>query len=184
MCLGFTICFFLHIFAVIIENLTDMKITKFFMMLVAAAAMMFVACNKDDHKDKTPTEAAANTLVYNGKVYQMRSTYKYEQSGRVYIDAYAMDTLDNGLPIFKIISDNPGNGTYDLTNGGGVFFGLTSEVEYITGFHSSDTYSSGTVTIEKDENAFRMKMIGQVANGPAVSFHIYVPVSEWEQLEW
>ena len=110
-----------------------MKVTRFLMMFVAAAAMMFAGCGKEDNNNEnvnnnTPTEATENTLLYNGKLFQMTSTYRYEQSGRVYIDAYAVETLDNNMPIFHIISDNPGNGTYDITNGGGVFFGLTSEV--------------------------------------------------------
>lgn len=150
---------------------------------LAATMMLFVGCDKDDEKT-TPTEAAANTLVYNGTVYQMTSTYKYEQSGRVYIDAHAVDMTDNNRPIFSIISDNPGNGTYDLANGDGVFFGVRSEVDYITSFYNQDTYTSGTIIIEKDDNAFRMKMSGTLENGTTVAFHIYVPVSEWQQLEY
>lgn len=152
------------------------------MMLVAAAAMMFVSCDRDDNN--TPTEATENTLMQNGKVYQLTSTYKYEQSGRVYIDAYAVDRTDNNRPIFRIISDDPGNGTYDLTNGGGVFFGVTSEVDYITSFFSEDTYTSGSVVIEKDDSAFRMKMSGTLENSTIVAFHIYVPATEWQQLEY
>ena len=155
------------------------------MMFVAVAAMMFASCDKNDNTDdnggnNTPTE---NTLVQNGKVYRMTSTYKYEQGeeGRVYIDADAVDQ-QNGQPIFYIISDDPGNGTYDLTNGGGVFFGVTSNVDYITSFYSQDTYTSGSVIIEKDDNAFRMRMSGTLENGTTVAFHIYVPASEWTEV--
>ena len=164
-----------------------MKATKIFLTFVAAATMMFASCGKDDNNNEnvnnnTPTEATENTLLYNGKLFQMTSTYRYEQSGRVYIDAYAVETLDNNMPIFHIISDNPGNGTYDITNGGGVFFGLTSEVDYITSFGSHSTYTSGAVTIEKDDNAFRMRMSGTLENGTTVAFHIYVPASEWTEV--
>ena len=158
-----------------------MKTTKFLMMFAAAAMMMFsfTSCSPDEDG-----EAAANTLVYNGTVYQMTSTYQYEHSGCVYIDAAAMDKNSNGIPIFHIISDNPENGTYDLTNGGAVFFGVTSEVDYITSFGSADSYTSGTVTVEKDDKAFRLKMNGKLASGPDVAFHIYVPASEWEELDF
>ena len=152
------------------------------MMFVAAAAMMFTSCDTDDDDNNTPTEAAENTLVQNGRVYRMTSTYKYEQSGRVYIDAHAVDQQD-GQPIFSIISDNPGNGTYDLTQHA-VFFGVSSDVDYITSFHSQDTYTGGAITIEKDDNAFRMRMSGTLEGGTTVAFHIYVPASEWEQLEY
>lgn len=148
------------------------------MMFVAAAAMLFAACDKDNL-----TEAEANTLVYNGTAYPMRSTYKYEHSGRVYIDAYAVQTLENGESIFSIISDDPENGTYDLTQHS-VFFGVTSNVSYIESFFSDSEYTSGTLTVEKDANAFRLKMDGVLANGATVAFHIYVPASEWVQLEY
>lgn len=152
------------------------------MMLVAAATMAFAFTSCGD--DGNGSEAAENTLVYNGKVYKMESTYKYEQSGRVYIDAAAEDQLDDGLAIFYIISDNPGNGTYDLSNGESVFFNVSSNVDYIASFDNHGPYSSGTVTIEKDDSAFRLRMSGTLENGPDVSFHIYVPASEWQQLEF
>ena len=164
-----------------------MKATKLFLTIVAAAAMMFASCDKDNNNDNnndnnTPSEATENTLVLNGKVYRMTSTYKYEQGedGRVYIDAYAVDQ-QNGQPIFHIISDNPGNGTYDLTQRA-VFFGVTSNVDYITGFYSESTYTSGTIIIEKDDNAFRMRMSGTMEDGTTVAFHIYVPALEWEEV--
>ena len=158
-----------------------MKATKLFFTFVAAATMMFAACGKDDENNNTSTDATENTLDYNGKVYQMASTYKYEQGGRVYIDARAVDKTGDNQPIFYVISDNPGNGTYDLTQHT-VFFGVTSNVDNITGFHSQDTYASGTIIIEKDDNAFRMRMSGTLENGTTVAFHIYVPASEWTEV--
>lgn len=158
-----------------------MKATKFLMMFVAAAMMMFASCGKDDENNNSSTDATENTMVYNGKVYQMTSTYRYEQSGRVYIDARAVDMIGDNQPIFHVISDNPGNGTYDLTQHA-VFFGVTSDVDYITGFYSQDTYTSGTIIIEKDDNAFRMRMSGTLENGTTVAFHIYVPASEWTEV--
>ncbi len=151
------------------------------MMFVAAATMMFAttSCNPPEE-----SEVLANTLVYNGTVYQMASTYTYEHGGRVYIDANAIDKTSDGLPIFNIVSDHPANGTYNLATGGNVFFRVTSEVNYITSFESSDSYTIGTVIVEKDDNGFRMKMGGKLASGPEVAFHIYVPASEWRQLDF
>ena len=157
-----------------------MKAKTILFGLAAMMMMFFVACDKEEET----TEVAANTMVYNGKVYQMNSTYSYDHSGRVYIDAHAVETLADGQPIFSIISDNPANGTYDLVNGGGVFFGVTSEVDYITSYSSQDTYTSGAVTVEKDESAFRLKMKGTLEDGTTVGFHIYVPASEWRALEF
>lgn len=149
-----------------------------FMMFVAVAAMMFAACEKD----KT-IEAEENTLVYNEKAYPMVSTYKSELGGRVYVDAYAKETTSDGTPIFFIASDDPANGTYDLTKCE-VFFGVNSNVDYIPSFYNVSTYSDGTLTVEKDDKAFRLKMSGTLGDGNKVAFHIYVPASEWEQLEW
>ncbi|MBR6843880.1 MAG: hypothetical protein IKM79_02155 [Bacteroidales bacterium] len=148
-------------------------------LMVALFATAMVSCDKHDD---TLAEATANTLVYNGKVYQMTSTYKIEQSGRVYIDAAAVEADAEGLPIFSIIADNPDNGTYDLTQES-VWFSLRSSTDEIPQFSSQD-FASGTEIVEKDDNAFGMKVNGTLNSGATVSFYIYVPASEWEQLEW
>ncbi len=155
---------------------------KFLSILLVAlfATTAMVSCDKEE----TSTEAAANTLVYNGKVYQMNSSYSYEQSGRVYIDASAVETTSDGQPIFHIISDNPKNGTYDLTQDD-VFFGLSSEVDDIQSFFSQDgDFSAGTLVVNTDDEAFSAKLNGTLKDGIAVSYWIYVPASEWEALEW
>jgi len=172
------------------------------LLVVAALAIpAMVSCDKEENVDgttdttqTTPTditdttqtaiEASANTLVYNGIVYQMESSYRYEQSGRVYIDANAVDTTSQGVPIFHIISDNPDNGTYDLTQGG-IFFGLSSEVEAIPTFSAQEScFSEGTLVVATDSVAFSAKLNGTLKEGGKVSYWIYVPVTEWEELEW
>ena len=154
-----------------------MKANKI-MFLVAAATMLFAACGKDPES----IEAKENTLVVGSTEYKMHSTYKMEQGGRVYVDAYAVETV-NDHPIFYIVSDDPENGTYDLTKGE-VFFAVNSEVDYIPSFYHESEYTSGTLVVAKDTEAFRLKMNGTLADGTVVAFHIYVPASEWEQLEW
>lgn len=155
------------------------KILSILLVAMFATTAM-VSCDKEE----TFTEASTNTLVYNGKVYQMESSYSYEQSGRVYIDANAVETTADGLPIFHIISDDPENGTYDLTQDG-LFFGLSSEVDEIQSFYSQDDdFSSGTMVVEKDDDAFSAKLNGTLKDGTTVSFWIYVPASEWVALEW
>ena len=104
-----------------------MKTTKLLMMFVAAATIMFATASCEHPEEG---EVAANTLVYNGTIYKMTSTYTTDHSGRVYIDANATDKTADGLPIFNIVSDQPANGTYNLATGGGVFFRVTSEVNY------------------------------------------------------
>lgn len=52
-----------------------MKATRFMMMFVAAAAMMFASCGKDNNEGNSSnipqTDIANNTLVYDGVTYQM-----------------------------------------------------------------------------------------------------------------
>ena len=45
-------------------------------------------------------------------------------------------------------------------------------------------FSSGTLTVSKDDNAFTYKVTGVLKNGKSVSFHIYVPASEWDVVEF
>ena len=128
--------------------------------------------------DNYDFNALANEVVSRG-------INMFESFGDWTKGAFALSNLGNdGLPIFNIVSDQPANGTYNLATGGGVFFRVTSEVNYITSFESSDPYTIGTVIVEKDDNGFRMKMAGKLASGPEVAFHIYVPASEWGQLDF
>ncbi|MBR4772802.1 MAG: hypothetical protein IK010_00040 [Bacteroidales bacterium] len=186
-----------------------MKATKFLMMFVAAAAMIFTACGEEDNTDdngggnnNTQTEAAANTFVYNGTVYAINSYYSIAQDGRGYVDAFAVDTLPDGTPIFNIVSDVSATGSFDLTQGGEYFFRVSSEVEYIVSFDQSShdgelngsigeaeyegsgAFSEGTLTTTKDEDAAVLKVSGTLKDGTSVSFHLYMPASEWEYLEW
>lgn len=147
------------------------------MMFVAAATLMFASCEKDDD---TPTEAAANTLVLNGKVYQLNSHYDMGDE-RSYASAETTVLNSNGEPLYTIISDiesNTINHTYDLSKpveGAIIFWSIhDADWEYQLG----PILDEGTVTISRDENNFVYKVKGK-QNGTTVSFNISVPASEW-----
>ena len=50
--------------------------------------------------------------------------------------------------------------------------------------YPSGVFTSGTLTITKTDNLFTYKLNGTLVNGQTLSFHISVPASEWEYLEW
>lgn len=182
----------------------------FSILMVAFAMTVMVACgekdnNNDDNgggNNTTPTEAAANTLVYNGNVYQLISIYSIAQDGRGYVDAFAVETTYGETPIFSIVSDISSTGTFDLTQSGEYFFRVTSEVDYIPSFdqsshegelsgaigeseyENSGAFTEGTLTIVKNETLASLKVTGTLKNGAAVSFYLYMPASEWEELDW
>ncbi len=166
---------------------------------------------KPDNNNDNPavTEAAANTLVLNGTVYHLNSHYQYSaEQDRSYAGASTVETDANGDPLYDIISDVENfclNRTLDLTTAyddasyyfavhnsmwseqifqdyhvGNGFYGMINDLDY----GENSIFSSGTLTVNKDENAFTYKVTGVLKNGKSLSFHIYVPASEWEVIEY
>ncbi len=183
-------------------------------LMIALLTTAMVACKKDNPQPSnnnggnngTPatTEAAANTLVLNGTVYQLNSFYQYSaEQDRSYAGAWTVETDPNGDPLYDIISDVENfclNRTLDLTTAyddasyyfaihnstwseqifqdyhvGNSFYGMINDEDY----GEDSIFSSGTLTVSKDENAFTYKVTGVLKNGKSISFHIYVPASEW-----
>ena len=166
---------------------------------------------KPDNNNDNPavTETAANTLVLNGTVYHLNSHYQYSaEQDRSYAGASTVETDANGDPLYDIISDVENfclNRTLDLTTAyddasyyfavhnsmwseqifqdyhvGNGFYGMINDLDY----GENSIFSSGTLTVSKDENAFTYKVTGVLKNGKSLSFHIYVPASEWEVIEY
>ena len=187
----------------------------FSILMIALLTIAMVACKKDkpkpDNNNDNPavTEAAANTLVLNGTVYQLNSHYQYSaEQERSYAGASTVETDANGDPLYDIISDVENfclNRTLDLTTAyddasyyfavhnsmwseqifqdyhvGNGFYGMINDLDY----GEDSIFSSGTLTVSKDDNAFTYKVTGVLKNGKSVSFHIYVPASEWNAEEY
>lgn len=156
-----------------------MKMHKL-MMFVAAATMIFAAaCSKDD--DKAVAEVTANTLVINGKLYQLNSGFGVDENGRGYADAATTELDGNGDPKLTVIADvevQTYNDTYSFPLPGSSFFFSIHDAnyDYECGLPA---FTTGTLTITKTETLFEYKVDGQTLDGQNVSFWISVPASEW-----
>lgn len=149
-------------------------------IVLAAVAMLFTACSKDN----TQTEAAANTLVLEGRIYQLECSYMIDANGRSYASGLTVDKDANGEPLYTIIADveiPTLNKTYDLAN-------LPVDSDEIIFFSIHDAnwefnpvFVSGTLTISRTEELFTYKVTGVTVDNMAVSFHISVPKAQWEQ---
>ena len=157
-----------------------MKIMKFMMCFVATVTMLTVtSCDKDD--DKTVTEAAANTLVINGKLYQLNSGFGVDENGRGYADATTTELDGNGDPKLTVKADvevQTYNDTYSFPLPGSSFFFSIHDANYDYECELRE-FTTGTLTITKTETLFEYKVDGQTLDGQNVSFWISVPASEW-----
>ena len=77
-----------------------MKTTRFLMMFVAAAAMMFASCGKDDNDSGIPQIGIAdNTVVYDGVTYTFdHIMVDYYHPELTLVTAETADTLEDGTP--------------------------------------------------------------------------------------
>jgi hypothetical protein len=66
------------------------KATRFIMMFVAAATMMFVSCGKDDEKS-SDLNLADNTLVYDGVTYHMNAVQSFFHNELTLVDATSQE---------------------------------------------------------------------------------------------
>lgn len=157
-----------------------MKIMKFMMCFVATVTMLTVtSCDKDD--DKTVTEATANTLVINGKLYQLNSSFGMDENGRGYAGAATTELDGNGDPKLTVIADvevQTYNDTYSFPLPGSSFFFSIHDANYDYECELRE-FTTGTLTITKTETLFEYKVDGQTLDGQNVSFWISVPASEW-----
>ena len=187
----------------------------FSILMVAFAMTAMIACNKDNVEDgddngnnNTPTEAAVNTAVIDGRTYHLNCRYAVEQSGRGYLDAESVEQQDS-VSMLTVRGDvRELNRTYDLTHyiedadyafgvmesngensctfqqdnhvdGEPHYYGTINEQEY-----SDGAFSSGTLIVNCADSLLTYKVTGMLKNGKAVSFHISVPASEWVHLNF
>ena len=162
------------------------KIFSILMVAMAAMTMMFASCGKDDKNDNnTPTEAAPNTMVLDGHVYQLNSHYNMG-GDRTYAGAETVDLDANGDPLYTIIADVEGstlNHTYTFPNihEYGVVFWSIHDANWE--FQLGPELEEGTMTISKTDDLFVYKVDGSIGD-MKVSFNISVPASEWEYVEY
>lgn len=180
--------------------------------MIFAAACSKDNDNKDNGNNGAVIEAAPNTAVIDGRVITIYSHYSIDQNGRGYADAECLEQID-GVTLLSIradVEENSLNRTFDLThyyNDADYAFGFgfggdnqTSMLNYSQDNHTEGVphyygvingeeynegaFQSGTLTITRTDDIFDYLLTGKLRNGKAVSFHITVPVDEWEYLDW
>ena len=77
-----------------------MKATRFLMMFVAAAAMMFASCDKDDENENNQTSPIVGTWEYHeiqeNVVRDYTETLTFKANGMVTVQFTCYDTYSNG----------------------------------------------------------------------------------------
>lgn len=157
------------------------------MMFVAATAMLFAACGKDED-DKTPVEAAANTVVYDGVAYEGESIV----------------STNGNLVTFSLMGENylHVDGDVEIPNGSSKTLDLTRhDPSFTLMFHlgigegildlqyqnypqnywcfldgvnmpNESAFRSGTATCTIEDGQVTVTLSGVLINGKALSYKI------------
>ena len=153
--------------------------SKFFILL-AAAALLFTACNKEPKV----IEAGNNELVYHDVVYKLDGGVCYGDMGDLE-DAYMIDGPqigENGESLFSFIADariSTVNHTYNIPDGlpgeGKLgFFVSAEETSPVPGLSTMDgDFKSGTVSITYDDEAFIFAVSATLQDDTHFSVKIY-----------
>lgn len=157
-----------------------------FLFVLAAIAMLFTACGKDEE-----TTLENNTLVYDGVTYQLHSEAIIESEG-TYLSYFAWG--DNNLNIQGHIDGL--NKTFDLTQSQNFMFdqymyinqtsiSLTMYDANSIGGQIGETYyteesifSTGTFKNTYNDNGVTCELTGTLKNGKALAYKIFVPKNE------
>ena len=147
-----------------------------FLFILAAVALLFTACNKDNN-----IKAGNNELVYHGTVYQMDGNVCYGPMEDME-DAYMIDGVQADGNLFSFIADarvSTVNHTYNIPDGLpsddklGFFVAAeeNSPVPELSTFDGS--FKSGTVTITYDDDAFIFEVDAVLNDNTNFSVKIY-----------
>jgi hypothetical protein len=151
---------------------------------LAAVAMLFTACNKDNN-----IKAGNNELVYHGTVYQLDGSVCYGSMEDME-DAYMIDGIQNvENPLFSFIADarvSTVNHTYNLPDGlpgdGKLYFFVAAEENSpVPGLSLEEgNFKSGTVTVSYDDEAFVFAVDAVLDDNTNFSVNIYKEKSSIE----
>lgn len=162
-------------------------------IVLAAVAMLFTACGKDNEP-----QLENNTLVYDGITYHFQSRAWLENWGPV-VDHYIV-TMSQGDGLHEMhvnfAAENLSQ-TFDLTKtydnvefgcslvleqGASIYFSHfdNSYAGYINGEQQDKTiFSAGTFTSLFDDNGITFTLNGTLTNGKALAFKVFVPKNEF-----
>ena len=159
------------------------------MMFVAAAAMLFASCTKDE------LDLENNQLRYDGTVYNMTTSASSDAQG-TYV-SYAGVCSEVMLSLTGQFEEAALNRTYNLTvaaedvhyyidmwcealgvnfsfdNNRGIFHGGMEGVP-----EGESIFSEGSCTVTYDNGGLTVTLDGTLKNGKELAFKVYVPKSE------
>ena len=157
-----------------------------FLLVLAAVAMLFTACNKDK---ETPLEN--NTLVYDGVTYQLQSSAILESEG-TYLSYFAyINENDNFQGHIDGLNKN-----FDLTKGQNFMFDFYMFINQtainltfydensISGqigdkqYGGESIFSEGTFTNTYNDSGVTCELNGTLKNGKKLAYKVFVPESE------
>ena len=169
-----------------IFTLKKMKMKAKLIIVLAAVALLFTACRKDNE-----LQLENNTLVYDGVTYQLQSEAILESEG-TYLSYFAYG--DNDLNFQGHIDGL--NKTFDLTKGQDFMFdqylyinqfpiNLTwYDVNSISGqigekyYTEESIFSTGTFSNTYNDSGVTCELNGTLKNGKTLAYKIFVPKNE------
>ena len=168
------------------------------MMFVAAAAMLFVACDKEDEK---PVTAGDNQMIYDGHTYELdRVSSSMEGNGVQFSCSKFGEAF-----IFEIdgfIDNLTASHTYDLTkvdNDHSLYFRIFLQSEDLSAENhifdlryqnapelwyflddnevsGASAFTKGTAVANIEANKLTLDVYGTLVNGKSISFRIVAPI--------
>lgn len=156
------------------------------LIALAAVAMLFTACRKDNEP-----QLENNTLVYDGVTYQLQSEAILESEG-TYLSYFAWG--DNNLDLQGHIDGL--NKTFDLTKGQDFMFDQYMTINQTPislywydvnsiGGHIGETqyseesiFSTGTFKNTYNDNGVTCELNGTLKNGKTLAYKVFVPKNE------
>ena len=175
-----------------------MKIFKT-MMIVAAAAMVFAACGKEDKDAPSQSDKTNDMMIYDGEEYSFTKTTGFGQDGFYAVTAEQQGEVPEGGEPFHIelkIHKDYVNQTYDLANP--IFNRLSIDVIWpaavrfsyevfeehvytiLDGEIHEDAYavSSGTFSTSLTEETLTMEFDLTLANGHHMAMRTVTDVAD------
>lgn len=171
-----------------------MKATRFIMMFVAAATMMFTACGKDEEGSSA---LADNTVVYDGVVYNGVAAATVFPNGEPGFIQYVLNNQDYTVHLEGSLYQNAHNRTIDLArHNDDLDFGFHLGIEngvldvqwwdnpnnlwcFLDGDNmNSPCFSSGTATVTVDGLHLTVMVDGTLINGKSLKFKIVTDCHE------
>lgn len=183
------------------KKLTEMKTKRFLVAMMAFAAVMFSACEKDNKAEDLPD----NTLTYNESSYTFGDVEVfYYHPELTVLSAYTTDTMADGRHLLAVegihITPDMWNKTLDLTNVGGWSEGTLVELHFsgditlsFSAYCNGDAYASGEldgvnyenesifksgtfkVTGKNDGTPITIILDGELKNGKQLKMKIVTP---------